>query len=178
MSIGSFVMASSRSSLDMAFLDYIIILLYCYSDVYDDDNKRQCEQPELLNRGGRENFQPFVFQQSFVRQHIATILVEELLFKTQRLGGSQKRQSMNHKGEETSRARVKIEKKFRRHLHVTIVKYILSLFGQTLSLFGQTICPGLRTLWLRRLWGAPTFPPDEEKSIFVGRLRRAGYRTT
>ena len=81
---------------------------------------------------------------------------------------------MNHKGE-TSRARVKIEKKFRRHLHVTIVKYILSLFGQTLSLFGQTICPSLRVV----ATGAPTFPPDEEKSIFVGRLSgEQGYNLT
>jgi hypothetical protein len=32
---------------------------------------------------------------------------------------------------------VKSKKKFRRHLYVTIFRYILSLFGQTLSLFGQ-----------------------------------------
>ena len=80
---------------------------------------------------------------------------------------------MNQKGE-MSRARVKIEKKFRRHLHVTIVKYILSLFGQTLSLFGRAFG---RCGYLRR--GAPTFPPDEEKSIFVGRLSgEQGYNLT
>ena len=64
--------------------------------------------------------------------------------------GSQKRAIHEPEGRDESRLALKLKI----NLDFTIVKYILSLFGQTLSLFGQTICPGLRTLCLRRLRGA------------------------
>ena len=43
--------------------------------------------------------------------------------------------------------------KVKRNLDVTIIKHILSLFGQIVSLFGQTNCSGLRTLCPKRLPG-------------------------
>jgi len=70
-------------------------------------------------------------------------------FKLNVSAGSQKRTIHKPEGKDESRFSLKIK----RNINVTIVKYILSLFGQTLSLFGQTNCVGLRTLCPKRLQG-------------------------
>jgi len=66
------------------------------------------------------------------------------------MAGSQKRAIHEPEGRDESRFAL-ICKNSERNLNVTIVKYILSLLGQTLSLLGQTNCPGLLTLCPKRL---------------------------
>jgi hypothetical protein len=75
-------------------------------------------------------------------------------FKLNVSAGSQKRTiHVFHEpeGRVVSRFALKNKKKHRLELQVTIVRYILSLLGQTLSLLGQLICLGLRTFSLKRL---------------------------
>ena len=73
-------------------------------------------------------------------------------FKLNVSAGSQKRTIHKSEGRNESRFS-SISKNSKRNLNVTIVKYILSLFGQIVSLFGQTNCVGLRTLCQKRLLG-------------------------
>jgi hypothetical protein len=63
-----------------------------------------------------------------------------------RLDSTSRREAKRGKSTNQGRDESLFALKIKRNLDVTIVKYILSLFGQTLSLFGQTIYPGLRTL--------------------------------
>jgi hypothetical protein len=67
----------------------------------------------------------------------------------QRHGGKPKevnpRIAANRKGE-MSRVRIETTKKLRLELQVTIVKYILSLFGPIVLLLGQPVCLGLLSL--------------------------------
>jgi hypothetical protein len=83
----------------------------------------------------------------FSRQ--STYLLPSSRFQLNVTAGSQNRaiRAINEpEGRDESRFALKIKKKFRLELQVTIVRYILSLFGQIVSLFGQPDCLGLFSL--------------------------------
>ena len=70
-------------------------------------------------------------------------------FKLNVSAGSQKRTiHVFHEleGSDESRFALKSKQKLRLELQVTIVKYILSLFGQIVSLYGQPVCLGLLSM--------------------------------
>ena len=102
-------------------------------------NHISTETPHKCVCCGRLCFQQSIPKYNIFKQSIPKYNMARSRFKLNVSAGSQKRTIHKPEGKDESRFSLKSK----RNINVTIVKYILSLFGQTLSLLGQTICVGL-----------------------------------